>query len=76
MMDLDYIERYKRPNSSNFTRASFFEEGKFWLTETEKVFATLGVVSKHKVILATYMLVGEADCWWQLKQATLPVSVT
>lgn len=75
-MDPSYIERYKRLNSSTFAGGSSFEEAEFWLFETKKAFKILGVIPEYKVILATYMLVGEANHWWQLKKATLPFPVT
>lgn len=46
MMDSDYIERYKRLNSSIFISASSFKEAEYWLAETKKVFATLEVVPR------------------------------
>lgn len=64
MMDPDYIERYKRLNSSIFVEGFSFEEADYWLAETEKTFTTLGVIFEQRVILATYMLVGEAGHWW------------
>jgi len=75
-MDPNYIERYKRLNSFTFAGVSSFEEAEYWLAEPENAFTTLGVIPEQRVILVTYMLVREVGCWWQLKQATLPVSVT
>lgn len=76
VMNPSYIERYKRLNPFIFVGVSTFEKAECWLVETENAFTTLGVVSKQKVILVTYMLMGEAGRWWQLKQITLPIPVT
>lgn len=76
MIDPSYVKRYRRLNPSTFAGESSFEDVQYWLAETEKTFKTLGVDPEQRVTLVTYMLVGEADRWWELKQTTLPVPVT
>ena len=76
LIDPGFIERYRRLNPSTFSGGSSFEEAQYWLAETERAFETLGVIPEQRAAIASYMLVGEAVRWWELKRATLPVPVT
>ncbi|XP_021902536.1 uncharacterized protein LOC110818081 [Carica papaya] len=75
-MDPSYIERDKRVNLVSFAGASTFYEAKNWLKMTEKSFRVLGMTNEQKVILATFMLKGEAEYWWEVNQTTLPTPIT
>ncbi|XP_021899486.1 uncharacterized protein LOC110815837 [Carica papaya] len=76
VMDPDCHRKFMRLHPPTFTGTKNFIEAEGWLKEIEKAFRVLGVTSEHKVIMATYLLVGEADHWWKFRQTTLPIPIT
>lgn len=41
------------------------EEAELWIQELEKIFEVMACPADRRVIYASFMLVGNAECWWQ-----------
>lgn len=50
-------------------------EARSWLKEMEKSFKIIGVEEGQKTVFATYLLKGEANHWWESKEAMEPAGV-
>lgn len=46
----------------------------FWLQEMEKIFKFFQCAENTKVGYATYMLIGEVECWWRGARGTKEVN--
>ena len=47
------------------------EGAKLWLSEIEKIFTAMGCREEQRVTFATFMLVGEAENWWNFIKSSL-----
>lgn len=47
-----------------------------WIKIIEKLFDVIVITTEQRVQLATFMLGGLAECWWNLKKGTLISPIT
>jgi len=49
---------------SKFSSKATPDEVDTWLKECEKIFRVLACTEEQQLTFATYLLVGDAECWW------------
>ncbi|XP_027343068.1 uncharacterized protein LOC113855636 [Abrus precatorius] len=61
---LDVVQQ-KKSEPPQFFGIDGPNAAELWIREVEKIFITMGCVEDRKVVYAAYMLIGDAEMWWQ-----------
>ena len=61
---------FKAMGGKNFIGTKTFVEARNWLKETEDLFAIFDMEDRRKVLLAVWLLKGEAAYWWVVTTTT------
>ncbi|XP_057432441.1 uncharacterized protein LOC130725211 [Lotus japonicus] len=70
------LNDFKRQDPPRFSGESDPEKADIWIQELEKIFGVLQTPDDTKVVLATYMLLGDAEYWWRSARQILEASNT
>ena len=65
------LNDFRRHDPPKFMGGSDPEKADLWLQEVEKIFGVLRTPVESKVGFASYLLLGEAEYWWQGANALL-----
>ena len=61
------LERFKKLGPPTFQGTADPMVAEAWLKQMEKIFVAMGCNDDQRVILASFVLQGEADHWWDAK---------
>ena len=64
---------FKAMGCKNFVGTETSVEARNWLKETEDLFAIFDIEDRRKVLLAVWLLKGEAAYWWVVTTTTRPI---
>ncbi|XP_057418512.1 uncharacterized protein LOC130712710 [Lotus japonicus] len=70
------LNDFKRQDPPRFSGESDPEKADLWIQELEKIFGVLQTPDDTKLVLATYMLLGDAEYWWRSARQILEASNT
>ncbi|XP_038983677.1 uncharacterized protein LOC120111190 [Phoenix dactylifera] len=70
------LAEFKKFAPSAFKGTSDPLEAETWLNEMEKVFNALRCPDEDRVTFATFMLLGEADIWWNVERGKMGQNAT
>ncbi|XP_028071133.1 uncharacterized protein LOC114273529 isoform X2 [Camellia sinensis] len=73
---LTAIERFKKLGAPSFSGSPNPMEAEAWLRRVEQIFSVMEVSDEQRVALASFMLVEEAEYWWEATQRLLTASGT
>lgn len=59
------LERFKKLGPPSFQGTTDPLKAESWLKQIEKIFTVIGCTDDQRVVLASFMLQGEADHWWE-----------
>ena len=65
--NIDLVKQFLKFKPPTFNGGMNFIKANEWLTEMEKIFWLLRCDEIQKLEIGSYLLTGEADCWWNLK---------
>ena len=59
------LEEFRRNKPPQFSGGYNPEKAELWIREIEKIFRVMNCTEKQKVNYAVFMLIGEAEYWWE-----------
>ena len=59
------LAEFRRMDPPRFEGGFNPEGAQRWLQDVEKIFRTMNCADTQKMVFATYMLVGDAENWWE-----------
>ncbi|OWM67173.1 hypothetical protein CDL15_Pgr000625 [Punica granatum] len=70
-LQLTPYERFRKYGPSNFSGSADPIEAENWITGMERIFSIMEVSDTQRVALASFMLEGDAQYWWEATQRRL-----
>ena len=66
------LSAFQKQQPPKFSGGYNPEGAKSWVAQIEKIFQAMGCPEEHKVNFATYVLIDEAETWWNFVKTAIP----